>query len=289
MTTQARSLLLILIALCIAGFTAFAVKSRMAGNSEKAVAANVPEVTRILTAKRDIAAGSFVQNGTDLEFTTFPLSGIQPFHLKEGVAQAESYNGAVARRTIKAGEPVTDSILIKPGSGGFMAAVLEAGMRAVSIAVTATSGNAGFVFPGDRVDLIVTHKVTVGGSQQNAEESIVSETFVHDARVVAVDQMLDNPENKAILAKTVTVEVTPQQAEKIAVAAEVGKISVALRSLAKGEKEANEPDFLQALSTSDRDVSPTMNRNGPVAPSVRLMRGQESEQIQFYKGNSHVP
>lgn len=115
----------------------------------------------------------------------------------------------VARRAIQKGEPILKTVLVKSNEGGFMSAVLEPGKRAVSIAVDSTSGNAGFIFPGDKVDLILTHSVTNQSVQTRA-----SETFVEDVRVLAVDQMLDNPENKAVLAKTVTLEVTPNRPKK---------------------------------------------------------------------------
>src|SRR5262249_33221826 len=137
-------------------------------------------------------------------------------------SKAADFTGAVARRAIIKGEPIQKNLLVKSNEGGFMSAVLEGGKRAVSIAVDSTSGNAGFIFPGDRVDLILTHAVTKQTVQTRA-----SETFVEDVRVLAVDQMIDNPENKsAVLAKTVTLEVSPKQAEEINLAKDLGKISL---------------------------------------------------------------
>jgi len=151
-------------------------------------------------------------------------------------------------------------------------------MRAVSVAVNATSGNAGFISPGDRVDLIVTHRIKIqGGGETGAQESVVSETFVHNVRVLAVDQMLDNPENKAILAKTVTVEVNDTQAEQIAVATEMGKISMALRSLTT-EQIVGQPH--ESRTTQD-DVSKSLG--GGVVPRIRVIRGDQVENMEFSK------
>lgn len=233
-----RNIILLVVALFIAGATAFGLKSRApqpAAVQEEAA----PSMQKILVAKRDIGAGSFVNAGNDLEWAAWPLSAVQSYHIKEGSDDAGGYEGAVARRAVKAGEPVTPTTLVKPGSGGFLSAVLEPGKRAVSIAVSATSGASGFIFPGDRVDLLVTHRMKVKETEQGDEqETIVSETFAENVRVVAVDQMLDNPENKAVLAKTVTVEVSPEQAERISVAENMGKLSVSLRSLAADNARA---------------------------------------------------
>jgi pilus assembly protein CpaB len=188
---------------------------------------------------------------------------------------------------------------MKSGEGGFMSAVLNQGMRAVSIGVNATTGNAGFVSPGDRVDLLVTHHVKV--PQGNAmQDYVVSETFVRDVRVVAVDQMIDNPENKAILAKTVTVEVTPHQAEEVAVAMDMGKISIALRSAANAGK-AVDGDEDKRTSTSDSDISQMLAKEKTPAPApdmpadtrpaepppsrVQVIHGDKIENMDFTQGN----
>ncbi len=150
------------------------------------------------------------------------------------------FNGAVVRRQIHAGDAIPASALMKAGSGGLLSAVLNPGMRAVSISVTPNTNDApfvsGFVLPGDYVDLIVTREINrtiTNGREQEARKIVISKIFVQNVRVLAVDQSLDNPDNKAMVAKTVTVEVTPTQAQEVAVAAELGKISLSLRSAVK--------------------------------------------------------
>lgn len=264
--------LLVVIGILVAGLAALAVrKVAPPPASEQVVAA---QTVKILIAQDTIPAGSFVRADSQLSWGEWPVEQAKspPYIAEAGGVSAESFNGAVARRTIFAGEPITQSSVVKPGEGGFMSAVLGAGKRAVSIPVNATTGNAGFIFPGDAVDLILTHSIQRGESEG---EGFASETFVEDVRVLAVDQMLDNPENKAVLAKTVTLEVAPQQAEAITVALEMGKISISLRSLAAdGETPADstisQPVELHSpydgITTSDevtRTVPPA-----PTAPGV---------------------
>ena len=105
-----------------------------------------------------------------------------------------------------------------------------------------TSGISGFVFPGDQVDLIVTYSVQdrPASGQQNAGPLLdhkISETVLHDIRVIAIDQKLDSKPGEAIVAKTATFEVTPKQSEIIALANEMGKLSLSLRSLVPGPGE----------------------------------------------------
>lgn len=300
----------------MAAMTAFVVHQRMQPPSiEQAAVQGI----RILVAKRDLAPGSFVNPQMDFDFTAWSPENIREFHLQEGKVNIGDYQGAVVRRAVKAGEPLTDGLMVKRGSGGFMPAVLEPGKRAVSIAVSVTSGNAGFVSPGDFVDLILTHRVRVEeGGVNSGSDSVISETFVENVRVIAVDQMLDNPENKAVLAKTVTVEVTPKQAEKVNVAQDLGKISLSLRSLAadaakpavtaeRGEAAKSEeaaappagaqadqvvdPFFMESAPapvadesvTSDRDLSKALSNQSEVSPRVRVIRGNQVETLRFYR------
>ncbi|PZP87269.1 MAG: Flp pilus assembly protein CpaB [Azospirillum brasilense] len=282
----ARSIAILILGLVIAVGTAVSLKSRM---GQQAAAPK----SQVLVAAADIPAGSFVRAEYHLKLADWPQDNITPAMLTSEAVQPVDYEGAVARRAISTGEAITNSMLVKSNEGGFMSAVLEPGKRAVSIPVDPTSGNAGFIFPGDRVDLILTHKIDLNGGEERA-----SETFIEDVRVLAVDQMLDNPENKAMLAKTVTLEVTPKQAEEINVAKDLGKISLSLRSLATKKDAAGDTDgpttFDEVLQqevptdlppqnlTRDTDVSKIITPRDAAGTRVRVLRpGAEPQEIEF--------
>lgn len=282
---QGRSVILLGVAAVLAIVTAMGLKGRM--NSDDAGSSS-----RVLVSNIDIPAGSFVRAGDHLSFKEWPEDNITDSMLVDGIATLKEYDGSVARRAIQKGEAISKNVLVKSTEGGFMSAVLEPGKRAVSIAVDSTTGNAGFIFPGDRVDLILTLATGDRSSPVRA-----SETFVEDVRVLAVDQMLDNPENKAVLAKTITLEVSPKQAEKINVAKDLGKISLSLRSLAKGEEEdpgeidlndlldnaGTQPAAVEEDSvTRDSDVSAIVTRRASQGAKVQIIRGgQEREEVEF--------
>jgi pilus assembly protein CpaB len=253
--------------------------------------------TQIIVAGADIPAGSFVRSNYHLTMANWPETSITEAMLPSTGHQLSDFEGAVARRAIKKGEPITVGQLVKSNEGGFMSAVLEPGKRAVSVAVDATSGNAGFIFPGDRVDLILTHQMNIPGGVERA-----SETFIEDARVLAVDQMLDNPDNVAVIAKTVTLEVSPKQAEEINVAKDLGKISLSLRSLATTPLEVESVDtdagptsFDELLQqevtpmtlppvnvTRDTDVSKVITPRDAAGSRIRVLRGgAPPEEIEF--------
>lgn len=282
-----RSWIVLGLGLVIALGTAMSLKSRM---GDKGAAKT--ELSQIIIATSDIPAGAFVRSDAHLAFADWPKDKITGSMLTNGAAKVSDFNGAVARRAIQKGEPIFANVLVRSSEGGFMSAVLEPGKRAVSIAVDSTTGNAGFIFPGDKVDLILTHSVTKQSVQSRA-----SETFIEDARVLAVDQMLENPENKAMLAKTVTLEVTPKQAEEINLAKDLGKISLSLRSLATKKKDVAEAesldDILQANSgethpavaeqnvTRDTEVSKIISPESMADAQVVVIRGNERSNIQF--------
>jgi pilus assembly protein CpaB len=144
----------------------------------------------------------------------------------------------VVRYAITAGQPITQGALVKPGDRGFLAAALGPGMRAVTVRMDPATGVAGFVFPGDRVDLVLTQDVPGGGDGPPLK---ASETIVRNLRVLATDQRTssETEEGKApvVTYSTVTIEATPRIAEKIAVSQTIGTLSLSLRSIADNTAE----------------------------------------------------
>ena len=137
----------------------------------------------------------------------------------------------MVRRSLSIGDIVHSQDVMRPGDHGFLAAVLGPGMRAVSVGVDAITGAAGLIWPGDSVDLILTQ--VISDPALPIGRRIAAETVLTDVRVIAIDQQLvqgvapDGTEGKA---RTVTMEVTPAQAERVSVASRIGKLSLAVRS-----------------------------------------------------------
>ncbi len=297
---QKRSLIVLALGIVIALGTAFSISKRMSNDRKGG-----PELTQVMVATADIPAGAFVRSDVHIAFADWPKGNITESMLTNANSKTADFSGAVARRAIQKGEPILKNLLVRSNEGGFMSAVLEPGARAVSLAVDSTSGNAGFIFPGDRVDLILTHSVT-----RQATQSRASETFIENVRVLAVDQMTDNPENKAMIAKTVTLEVSPKQAEEINLAKDLGKISLSLRSLSSkkvGDVAVPEPvvnvehepaNLEELLSkqgqqpetasnqpapnvTRDTEVSKIISPEDAAGSQVTIIRGTERSNIQF--------
>jgi pilus assembly protein CpaB len=269
-----RALILLVVAVVIAVATVIVIRDR-----DQPVTSTG---TKVLIASSNISAGSFVHSDKDLAWADWPAASIAPSFITSDAHKIEEYNGGVARRSIMAGEPVTSDSIVRASEGGFMSAVLAPGKRAVSIAVSPTSGNAGFIFPGDKVDLILTHRIPI---KDGGGDVLASETFVEDVRVLAIDQMLDNPDNKAVIAKTITLEVSPRQAEMVNVATSLGSISVSLRSLANTPSKKGQAASVANTYSTDNDVSKLMgNDKVAVHDKVSIFHGSTSEQIDFHGG-----
>jgi pilus assembly protein CpaB len=163
---------------------------------------------------------------------------------------AKDLIGTVVRNAVTAGQPITKGSLVRPGDRGFLAAALGPGMRAVTVPVSALTGVAGFIFPGDRVDLVLTQIVDGPGGPPLK----VSETIMRNLRVLATDQRSSNiadETGKTVVReyKLVTMEATPSIAERITVAQSIGTISLSLRSLAD-----NGAELEQALASGDISI-----------------------------------
>jgi pilus assembly protein CpaB len=274
---RARTLILFFVALTLAGGTALLVRSYLAqknGEAEQqALARPAAPQKFVLVAHGAILRGQILKP-QDLSWQVWPEGGIDKNYIQVGTRTAESFGGWVARDPFAAGEPITDAKIVSPGSRGFLAAVLRPGMRAISVPVSVTSGISGFVFPGDQVDILITHRTGHGEGQHEA-----AETVLQDVRVIGIDQKLDSKNGEALVAHTATFEVTPKQSEMIAVATEIGKLSLTLRSLASNESEKSAADSpaadaqQQGTFTLDSEVSQLLPKPGAAAEGVTILRG----------------
>ena len=237
-----KKLMLLLGALVVAIGTAMAAKSLFSGAAApQAQAAQpvVPQGPKVLVAQRALPVGTII-TADSVSFQAWPKEMVQDAYFIDGEADMNKLLGTVVRYPVTAGQPVTQGALVSPGDRGFLAAALGPGMRAVTIPVSQKTGVGGFVFPGDHVDLVLTQ--TVGGGQEDSLRT--AETILRNVRVLATDQSTETEivEGKTVVRdfRTVTVEVTPKIAEKVAVAQTIGTISLSLRSLADNQSELDQ-------------------------------------------------
>ena len=265
---RARTLLLVLLAVMLAGGTAILARAWLAAQRTADLEASplaLPAPAKsVLVARAGVVRGQILKPD-DLVWQVWPDGTLDKSYILLGTRTPESFAGWVARNPIAAGEPLTEAKIIAPGNRGFLSAVLRPGMRAVSVPVTRTSGISGFVFPGDEVDLLITYSIPSpkeqtdkSGNNNNEEKPKVAETVLQDVRVIAIDQRVDTKAGEPVLAQTATLEVTPKQSEIIAVASEMGKLSLSLRSLV--------PAASDKPIDADQPFDSAANRTSPDSP-----------------------
>lgn len=276
---RARTLLFLLLAVGAASLAAvFArgwMSAQQAALANKAIPAPVAAVTEVLVASRPIPAGTFIK-ADDLSWQVWPEGKLSEGYVAKSKGSTDAFLGAVVKAGFSAGEPITEARVAKPGDRGFLAAVLSPNTRAVAIPVTTTSGVSGFVLPGDHVDVLVTHILPAQGAEKRTVN--VTETALEDLRVIAVDQTTNDQSNGAVLAKTITFEATPKQAEVLNLIEQMGKISLSLRSLAVAQALGAPRAFPSRRHsyTVDSQASGLLSR-GNAAPTVQVVRGGKTK------------
>jgi pilus assembly protein CpaB len=222
-------IIVLAIALTAALGAAWIAKKIVSGPREVQEVEKTVGATDVLVAAKNIGLGDSVRTD-DLKWQQWPVEGVTPGLItREAHPDAPTeFSGAVARASFIEGEPIKDQKLIKVSEGGVMAAILPAGMRAISTAIREETSAGGFILPNDRVDVILSHKIKVGSKEEPASDAIL-----RNVRVLAIGQEIENKDGeKVATGKTATLELTPRQAEILTLAQSMGEISLSLRSLA---------------------------------------------------------
>jgi pilus assembly protein CpaB len=217
------------LALVAAVGAALVVRGMMGGGTPKVVASVPPQVkmSEVLVASENLIPGQKL-DASKLRWQQWPAKAVDPsFITHDAVASIdEAVKNVVVRAPILSNQPVASTAIVHGDAAGFMAAMLQPGMRAVSISVSTESGAGGFILPNDRVDLLMTQKSTENPPR------VRTLTILKAVRVLAVDQVFkEEKDQKTVLAKTATLELTPEEAEVVTKAAAIGQLSLSLRPL----------------------------------------------------------
>ncbi len=254
------TIIIIVVALAVSGVTAFMIQQFLAAQTPKVQEKQekVP-AERVLVAKVDLPAGKLLNEKDHFRWQAWPRKNVQPQFIMRGSGAEKEMISAAVKRGIDAGEPITAARVIKPTDKSFLAAALKPGMRAVSIAISGPRAVAGFVSPGDRVDLILTLTVkskeiealwfsedvdTDNRERERVFKGRVSEVILRDLRVLAVDQQIRELGTKTKKPSSISFEVSLKQATVIATARSMGKLSLALRSHTPGPSEEPRKQFM---------------------------------------------
>lgn len=246
-------IIILVAAIGAAGLTALLVSSLVSAPEVAKEEIDKIPVVQVLVAARKIEIGTKLTDA-DLRWQEFPEPSVAPVYYTQdrNPDAVKEHVGGIARAEIFAASPITPGKIVNAGDGGFMSAILEGGMRAMSIEVSPETGAGGFILPGDRVDVIQSLKVDVEGEGGQSKEEVVSEIILENVRALAIDQTVNDPaaaaeaaggqpQTSSLIGKTATLELTPAQAQTLAKAVTSGSLSLALRSLERKE----DVDFAQ--------------------------------------------
>lgn len=231
------------------------------------LAEKLPTV-EVLVAKNDIQLGQAVKP-EDLQWQTWPAAtASSAFIRRDNRPEAQTQiAGSIARVPLMQGEPIREQKLVKAEGSGFMAAILPSGMRAVSTEISAETGAGGFILPNDRVDIVLTRRLknpdTNGPTGGN--DLILSEVILTNIRVLAIDQAPKEKDGQnAVVGKTVTLELKPDQVATLSAARQGGTLTLALRSIV----DANAIDLKLDDQTAKRSGGVNVIRYGVQAQQL---------------------
>jgi pilus assembly protein CpaB len=239
-----------------------------------------PLTVDVLVAAHSLPAGTLMKK-EDFTQRPIPSAKVPQGALTNSPEVLADLQGALLRHYLDAGKILLAGDVLHPRDRGFLAAVLAPGARAISVGVDAITGDGGLIWPGDRVDVLLTQ--ALDEKDAPLAKRFVGETIMTDVRVVAVDQSITQgavaSTNDATgrLARTVTLEVTPPQAERAAVAERLGKITLAIRAM-DGVAEATG----HRSSVYGGDVSPALaDDTTPGAARMRVIEGKDTREVSF--------
>lgn len=251
---KAARILVLGIALAAGGAAAFLVGSEDEKKPEAPAAPVVQQLPTVdvLIAKGDIGMGTAVA-AENFTWQAWPeaTTGDTYVTRKSRPNAIQDFAGAITRAPFTAGEPIREAKLIRAnGAAGFMAAILPSGMRAVSTEISPETGAGGFILPNDRVDVILSKREKA--QDRSGPDIVNSEIILTNIRVLAIDQAPKEKDGQnAVVGKTVTLELKPEQAETLARARQSGTLALALRSIADINMVENKTDEQQAARRGD--------------------------------------
>jgi len=230
-----QTMIALAVAVVLGLFAVFIANSYISGREQKA---DLTGTTKVAVAAVPLAYGTDI-TPDKIKFVDYPKASLPPGSFTNAAQLLPEGKKRFALMTISINEPVLASKISGEGQGASIAALLPEGMRAATVRINDVSGVAGFIQPNDSVDVLIT-RTPPGGNQQ------FTDVLLQNVRVIAIDQEAKNSDGTPKLARTATFEVSPIDAQKLALAQEAGNLSLVLRK----PGEANNP-VVETVSNND--------------------------------------
>jgi pilus assembly protein CpaB len=236
-----------------------------------------PTTTPVIVAKSRLDFGNVLAT-TNLKIIQWPIDAVPTgsFATIEELTKADERR--VAIRSIEPDEPILAAKISGPDGRGTLSMMIAKGMRAATIRIDDVNGVAGFVLPGDRVDVMITRREAGPSDEQS-----ITQILLQSVKVLAVDQTNNDRSEGAVVARAATLEVTPEQAQKLTLGSTIGKLSLALRNQGPQETATFRTITVKDLGGDmNRDTVPAKSAapgvprtTPPPQKTVRVIRGME--------------
>lgn len=242
--------------------------------------------TAVVVAAQPIARGVALQPAI-LKVVRYPQGSV-PAGALTSLDQATLGGQRLVLRPIEANEPILSSKITTPGGKANLSAAMTPGSRAVTFRSNDVAGVAGFVLPGDRVDVLLTRDTGGANSSGANGSTLITQVVADGLKVLGVDQLSDDSSDKPVVAKAITLEVTPEQAQAISLAQAVGTVSLALRQISDDQPVAkritniNDLGGFRAAATpavytpAPRPAAPRRLAPRPSGATVQVTRGLQT-------------
>jgi pilus assembly protein CpaB len=295
-------LVLALLAVAVAGITDWALSARRLEAAPVPIVETVP-TQAVITVAASLPPGHMIRP-SDLAALAWPPGEPPPGAILAGSVQAQELAGSVTRRALAEGELLHLAAVIRPGERGFLSALVAPGNRAIAIPVDATTSASGLIWPGDRVDVILTQELR--DDSVPLAQRVLAETILSNVRILSADQRLTtagqavpgpndvtagmtSDATKPGVPATVTLEVTPVEAERVTVAGTLGRLHLTLRGVAAGSAETPAPTMWAgsvspALAAVRQRQAPVLSA-APVAPAA-AQAAPAPEAVRIYRGSN---
>jgi pilus assembly protein CpaB len=227
-----RSVLTLFLALVLGGAAVLLARAWLERAAEPTVVAQQqPQMalTKIVVARTTLFFGNRI-NAEQVREVDWPADSVPPgaFTSAEELLNAEKPRTVL--RTIEANEPILSSKVSGEGEKATLSAIISEEMRAMTIRVNDVIGVAGFIVPGDRVDVLLTR-------EEGGDKNQITDILLQNVKVLGIDQLANDNQEKPIVVQAVTVEVSPEQSQKLTLASQVGSLTLALRNVLDAEAE----------------------------------------------------
>jgi pilus assembly protein CpaB len=276
---RANSVLILVLAIVLGGLAAFLARNWLVNRTQVSTGATVVVATKHLPFGTPLTDDSVQEISWGAE--TLPVGAFQS---KDALSKGGVRTTLTA---VEQGEPIMSSKVTGPGQRASLSTMIDKDKRAITIRVDDVRGVAGFILPGDRVDVVMNRSDTDTGSRKN-----YSDLLLQDVKVIAVDQISAEQKDRPTVAKAVTLEVTPQQAQKISLATDVGHLSLILRKSGDSNvvtnQQVTESDLLggSAIARATPVEKPTRNDPAPIFPqdaTVTVIRDLKSQDYKVFR------